>query len=592
MRTRNLILAMSLAPLCALAMTAPSPAQSFTGPPAFGELDFTPGADPVSVRIRAAGAMSAERLSPFCPGYISEQPSVTVIVRSRGNVRFAAASDTDTTMVVRGPDGSLSCDDDGASAFNPGIAIDDAAPGRYDVWVGSFAPGVGYPDAIVHVATDRFITDNPYSTAPSADTAPLQTVSLRAGFRNDPRRINVMAGGDGDMSSLDWSCFGSTSQAPALALDYEAGSLPLYIFMRSENDGTLAVRAPDGTMHCNDDRIGLNPGVAFGAPESGRYLVWTGLLNQNRPAEAASLVISEIGFDGVDSRMDVAARPHHGERRLRGGFLPDPVSIELTAGGPADLDMGTSGGVIADGWCVGNSTRAPSFRLRFEAPMGPLFISLMSDADTTLAVNSPDGAWYCNDDTIGLNPVVRFDDAEAGVYDIYAGVYGDETVAATLLISEIGGGADPVSNQVNINADPLFGAITLAAGFLPDPHNLTVEAGGAIRANEAIATRGDLWCAGHITREPTANLFWDGQGGPLYIWAESSVDTTMAINLPDGSWACDDDSAGNLDPGLVFDTALPGRYDIYVGTFSAGAAGAEARLRVSEIAPSWTNWQD
>ncbi len=589
MRAFKFILPFCLAPLCTLGLTAPSMAQTFTGAPVYGELDFTPGAEPVSARIRAAGAISAERLSSGCWGYISEQPSVSVIVRSRGDVRFAAASDTDTTMVVRAPDGSFTCDDDGAGRFNPGVAIDNAASGRYDVWVGTFSPGVGYPDAVVHVATDRFITDNPYSTAPSADAPPLQTLSLRAGFRNDPRRINVMTGGDGDMEALDWSCFGATTQAAALALDYEADSLPLYIFMRSENDGTLAVRAPDGTFHCNDDRIGLNPGVVFSAPESGRYLIWTGLLNGNLPPEAASLVISEIGFDGVDSRLDVAARPRHGERRLRGGFLPDPLSVQLTAGGPADLDMGTTGGVIAEGWCVGNSTREPSFRLRFDEPMGPLFISLTSDADTTLAVNSPDGAWYCDDDTIGLDPVVRFDAAEAGVYDIYAGTFGSGTAPATLFISEIGGGADPAASVLDINADPLFGAMTLAAGFLPDPRDLDVEAGGAIRANDAISGGRDLWCAGHVTREPTANLFWDGQGGPLYIWAESSVDTTMAINLPDGSWACDDDSAGNLDPGLVFDQALSGRYDIYVGTFSADRAGAEARLRVSEIAPDWAD---
>lgn len=589
MRTRNLILSTCLAPLCALGLSAPSLAQSFTGAPVYGELDYTPGAEPVSLRIRAAGAIPAERLSPDCWGYISEQPSVSVVLRSRGNVRFAAASDTDTTMIVRAPDGTISCDDDGAGSFNPGVAIDDAASGRYDVWLGSFSPGVGYPDAVVHVATDAFITLNPYSTAPSADAAPLQTLSLRAGFRNDPRRINVMAGGDGDLAVLDWSCVGQSSQGAAVALDYEAGDLPLYIFMRSENDGTLAVRAPDGTFHCNDDQIELNPGVAFSEPESGRYLIWTGLLSASRPAESASLVISELGFDGVDNRLDVAGRPRHGERRLTGGFLPDPVSVQLTAGGPVDLGMGTTGGVVADGWCVGSATREPSFRLRFDQPMGPLFISLTSDADTTLAVNSPDGAWYCNDDAIGLDPVVRFSDAEPGVYDIYAGTFGSETAPATLYISEIGGGADPMASQVDINAEPLFGAATLAAGFLPDPHDLDVEAGGSIVASDAGFSGDELWCAGHITREPTANLFWDGQGGPLYVWAESEVDTTIAINLPDGSWACNDDGAGNLNPGLSFDTALSGRYDIYVGTYRSDNAGTPARVRISEITPSWAN---
>ncbi|MBI1264241.1 MAG: hypothetical protein GC187_05865 [Alphaproteobacteria bacterium] len=591
MPNRNFLLSICLAPLCALGVSAPSLAQGFTGAPVYGELDYTPGAEPVSLRVRAAGAMSADRLSPDCWGYISEQPTVSVVLRARGNVRFAAGSDTDTTLAVRAPDGTITCDDDGANAgYNPGVALDNAPSGRYDVWLGTFSAGVGYPDAVFHVATDAFITDNPYSVAPSADETPLQTLSLRAGFRGDPRSISVVAGGAGDMSSLDWSCYGGASRAAALALDYQAGSLPLYIFMRSQNDGTLAVLAPDGTFHCNDDRIELNPGVAFGQPQSGRYLIWTGLLDNTLPAEAASLVISEIGFDGVDNRLDVAGRPRHGERRLQGGFLPDPVAVSVMAGGTVDLNLATEGGVIADGWCVGMATREPSFRLRFDDPAGPLFFSLASDADTTLAVNSPDGAWYCNDDMIGLDPVVRFNQAEAGVYDVYAGSFGGETAAATLYISEIGGGADPVSSQVDINAEPLFGAVTLAAGFLPDPHDLDVAAGGPIAAYDAIYGE-DLWCAGHITREPTANLFWEGQGGPLYIWAESGADTTIAINLPDGSWACDDDFAGNLNPGLVFDSALSGRYDIYVGTYGQGMEGEPARLRISELTPDWASWE-
>jgi len=74
MRTRNLILSTCLAPLCALGLSAPSLAQSFTGAPVYGELDYTPGAEPVSLRIRAAGAIPAERLSPDCWGYISNSP--------------------------------------------------------------------------------------------------------------------------------------------------------------------------------------------------------------------------------------------------------------------------------------------------------------------------------------------------------------------------------------------------------------------------------------------------------------------------------------------------------------------------------------
>ena len=43
---------------------------------------------------------------------------------------------------------------------------------------------------------------------------------------------------------------------------------------------------------------------------------------------------------------------------------------------------------------------APDYRLNYQAGGNwPLHIFAQSDSDTTLAVNGPDGTWYCDDDS-------------------------------------------------------------------------------------------------------------------------------------------------------------------------------------------------
>lgn len=40
------------------------------------------------------------------------------------------------------------------------------------------------------------------------------------------------------------------------------------------------------------------------------------------------------------------------------------------------------------------------------------------------------------------------------------------------------------------------------------------------------------------------------------------------MNLPDGTWACNDDAAGGLlDPLIVIEPPQEGRYDIWIGSY-------------------------
>lgn len=130
-------------------------------------------------------------------------------------------------------------------------------------------------------------------------------------------------------------------------------------------------------------------------------------------------------------------------------------------------------------------------------------------------------------------------------------------------------------------ADPLYGTVRLSTGFLPDPHLVSVYAGGTVDAS----TLGlGAECVGFIQPEqPDLRLHYTaGSTFMLGIGAVSDADTTLVINGPDGRWYCNDDYDGSLNPFVFFPTTMSGQYDIWVGTFSRNNAQA-ATLAITEF---------
>ena len=126
--------------------------------------------------------------------------------------------------------------------------------------------------------------------------------------------------------------------------------------------------------------------------------------------------------------------------------------------------------------------------------------------------------------------------------------------------------------------DPPFGAVNLSAGFLPDPYQRSVTAGGAYNLQNC-----GFSSAGYVARAPDFDLYYDAANGvPLTFYVESSFDTILLINAPDGSWYFDDDSHGNFDPAIYFDQPMTGLYDVWIGAYSRGS-GLRARLFVTEL---------
>ncbi|MBN1179693.1 MAG: hypothetical protein JXD18_10795 [Anaerolineae bacterium] len=116
--------------------------------------------------------------------------------------------------------------------------------------------------------------------------------------------------------------------------------------------------------------------------------------------------------------------------------------------------------------------------------------------------------------------------------------------------------------------DPNFGEAELASGFVPDPYEVAVVSGGGV----------DVWsldlgmsCTGYATSAPDFRLFLSGDSPGLNIFFvpdDESSDTTLIINEPTGSWACNDDYNG-WNPMVEFSNPAQGQYDIWVGSYSS-----------------------
>ena len=138
-------------------------------------------------------------------------------------------------------------------------------------------------------------------------------------------------------------------------------------------------------------------------------------------------------------------------------------------------------------------------------------------------------------------------------------------------------GALPAAAQ-DFNAAPNFGAITLRAGFTPDPQVVSVQSGGSLNAANLSSS-----CAGFISNAPDVRLNYTAGSYPLIISVDSSADTTLVVNGPDGSWYCDDDGGNEgLNPSIRFNGPKSGRYEIWVGTYGNASLQA-AQLHISEL---------
>lgn len=277
-------------------------------------------------------------------------------------------------------------------------------------------------------------------------------------------------------------------------------------------------------------------------------------------------------------RPDASLEPNYGTVNLRTGFTPDPYTKEMLAGGSVQASSVKSG-------CEGLVSAAPDLQVNYRAGSSDLTFKLTASEDTTLLISSPNGRWFCDDDSGGdLDPLITISSPSSGRYNVWVGTYNDSMVQSTLQVTELG--ADALSNSGGDHSDgdgpdidltPNYGSVNLRAGFTPDPYTKQIMAGGSIPA-----ARAKSGCVGNVSAAPDFQVFYDRAGdADLTFKNISNDDTTLLVNTPNGRFYCDDDSAGDLNPKVTITNPQNGRYDIWVGTY--GDQMIQSTLQVTEL---------
>lgn len=263
----------------------------------------------------AGGVVSAQTVQADCRGWIPAQPSY--VLQSPTGFRFLrifAESGQDTTLMVRGVTGTWCADD--TYGTNPGVDLRGLPPGRYDVYVGTYAQGQAAQYQLVLSELPNTVPGNsniqpnfpPPGPGPGPGSIPgpgpgggygrTNLGRLDPNARPSGRPLNVppivrrpvavmgRTNGEFDAASIrgEGTCRGWVEAAPSHLMMLRAPQTFLSLFVLSAADSTLIVRRPDGSLVCNDDRYGLNPGIQGSFP-AGLYQIWVGTYREgeNRP---------------------------------------------------------------------------------------------------------------------------------------------------------------------------------------------------------------------------------------------------------------------------------------------------------------------
>lgn len=303
---------------------------------------------------------------------------------------------------------------------------------------------------------------HPVAAQPAAER-----LTLTPGFSPDPVTRAGRAGGTTDAQTLGTgpmgACVGWVAPSPNYQMTLTAPFDYLELAVTSSGDTTLVIQGPVGYW-CNDDSNGLNPAL-FGRWAEGDYRIWVGTFSPGPMPEFTMTLSGDpngapdrappptpgvvtppplgIGQPGVMTTppgptsappglRTSSSTPTNGALTLHPGFAPTPQSL----GGFAGAGLSAQGlGATPTGLCQGWVNAEPQHLLTLTSPFSYLRLDVTSPGDTTLVVLGPSG-WWCNDDTLGLNPRVA-GSWSAGQYRIWVGSYGvGQAQPYTLQVSE------------------------------------------------------------------------------------------------------------------------------------------------------------
>jgi hypothetical protein len=158
-----------------------------------------------------------------------------------------------------------------------------------------------------------------------------------------------------------------------------------------------------------------------------------------------------------------------------------------------------------------------------------------------------------------------------------------------------GGGPTVVSGGGSGGLGPVVrpdGAIVIGPGFTPTPIIMGGTAGGTTDASTMVGTGTMAFgysCIGMMPTAPQHVLEVTAPIPHLRIVVDTYVagtggsnDTTLMVRMPDGSYWCDDDGGGELQPMVEGAVMMAGRVEVFVGGYSSSGVGARYKVAFTE----------
>jgi hypothetical protein len=576
-----------LPPLALAALLAAGPAlaqdQGFA-------IEITPPADEWT-GFRIGVAVFGETVEPAagyvrgCPGHVTAEAAGVLLQVAEGvqTLTLTLADDAIQGLVMATPDGLFRCVRRGADGL-VAARLDRPEAGLYRVWPAG-------PEAS-RIATRMLVADRPISAIELRGLDVAALGAPRAGshaFTGESPRQTLARGAtlfaQDAMDPLNPAgyCAGfGRFDAPDAVLTLAEGQRNLAVYARSEVDLTLAVRTPDGQWLCNDDSFGLDPAVIVDTAPAGDYIVFVGAFGQGR--EGRFDLFANTGAPSWDGTVFQAGQPRQG----RVMFDRDQAGrgAQVLAQGNVVADQPLSMLPIPNA-CAGHvGIDAPDAIVTLGQREEMISLFATSQTDLVMAVRTPEGQWYCNDDSFGLNPAVQVYGASAGDYLVYVGAYSQGAAGRYVLMAAMGepnweGLPDAGQpGRPNPLAEPSVGRVGFGPATAIDPRVIF-----DIAPSQTEARGLGEGCVGFITpAQPDLVVSAEPRLPQLMVYMVAENDGVLLVVGPDGTIHCNDDFDG-LNPGVMIPNPMAGDYAVFAGTY--GGQGGIATLGVTIANPIW-----
>lgn len=306
-----------------------------------------------------------------------------------------------------------------------------------------------------------------------------------------------------------------------------------------------------GNEICSDDFAGLDAGFELMGGDHAPITIFAGSWDGSGGGNATTFELKFVDVPARNYEFDTVESRFRGEPLFAAvkGYNRDSIS-----------GLGPE--------CVGyvRDAEKPDWSVRVARGAGSLVFRAQGSGDPVMAVQTPSGEFYCNDDGVDLNSVVLIPRADAGEYKVWAGSWTENEQVSTVL-----------SLRASTPMNAPSGGVVGVEDFQEHQLRVTAQSPRAV-LGDAQFCEGNA--VGYIDTERPSAVFENTTSGNLYLFVRSTADfdTAMIARSSAGFLECTDDDV-NYDALSVIQLAPGEQAYIWAGSYNEADARKEITLR-------------